>query len=128
MVLRALDMIEKGYQNKITQTDLAEKLGISSQYFSYIFSRHVGEGFAAFLKEYRIRQAIRLFEEGEVDKNEIAYKVGFSDVKYFYRVFREVTGKKCFRISDGESRSAKQYIKILKYPVRRKNPADRMFF
>ena len=93
MVLRALDMIEKGYQNKITQTDLAEKLGISSQYFSYIFSRHVGEGFAAFLKEYRIRQAIRLFEEGEVDKNEIAYKVGFSDVKYFYRVFREVTGK-----------------------------------
>ena len=26
----------------------------SPQYFSYIFSRHVGEGFATFLKKYRI--------------------------------------------------------------------------
>ncbi len=93
MVLRALDMIEKRYQKKITQTELAEKLGISPQYFSYIFSKHVGEGFATFLKKYRIQQAIKLFEKGEEDKNEVAYKVGYSDVKYFYRVFREVTGK-----------------------------------
>lgn len=93
MVLKALDMIEKGYDRKITQTDLAQKLGISPQYFSYIFSRHIGEGFAAFLKKYRIRRAIQLFLDGKEDKNELAYKVGFSDVKYFYRVFREVTGK-----------------------------------
>lgn len=37
MVLRALDIIEKDYDKKINQTDLAEKLGISPQYFSYIF-------------------------------------------------------------------------------------------
>ena len=93
MVLRALDIIEKKYAQKITQTDLAEKLGISPQYFSYIFSKHIGEGFAVFLKKYRIQQAIQLFRRGEMDKNEISYQVGFSDVKYFYKVFREVTGK-----------------------------------
>ena len=70
MVLRALDIIEKKYAQKITQTDLAEKLGISPQYFSYIFSKHVGEGFAVFLKRYRIQQAILLFQRGEADKNE----------------------------------------------------------
>lgn len=93
MVLRALDMIESGYYKKINQTDMAQKLGISPQYFSYIFSRHVGEGFAIFLKKYRIRKAIELLGKGETDRNEVAYKVGFSDVKYFYRVFREITGK-----------------------------------
>lgn len=93
MVLRALDMIEKRYNHKITQTDLAEKLGISPQYFSYIFSKHVGEGFATFLKKYRICQAMKLLQRGETDKNEVAYKVGFSDVKYFYKVFKEVNGK-----------------------------------
>lgn len=93
MVLRALDMIEKDYDKKITQTDLAEKLGISPQYFSYIFSRYVGEGFAAFLKKYRIRQAQKLLRESSTDKNQVAYMVGFSDIKYFHKVFREVTGK-----------------------------------
>lgn len=93
MVLRALDIIEKDYNTKLNQTDLAEKLGISPQYFSYIFSRHVGEGFAAFLKKYRICQAKKLLREGDADKNEIAYQVGFSDIKYFHKVFREVTGK-----------------------------------
>ena len=86
-------MIEKDYDKKITQTDLAEKLGISPQYFSYIFSRYVGEGFAAFLKKYRIRQAQKLLRESSTDKNQVAYMVGFSDIKYFHKVFREVTGK-----------------------------------
>lgn len=93
MVRRALDVIEKEYSQKITQAELAERLGISPQYFSYIFSKHVGEGFSAFLKKYRIRQAIRLVQGGEADKNEAAYLVGFSDVKYFYKVFREIMGK-----------------------------------
>lgn len=93
MVLKSLDIIEKRYNSKITQTDLAEKLGISPQYFSYIFSKHVGEGFATFLKKYRICRAMEFLERGETDKNEVAYKVGFSDVKYFYKVFKEVSGK-----------------------------------
>lgn len=93
MVLRALDIIEKDYDKKINQTDLAEKFGISPQYFSYIFSRHVGEGFATFLKKYRISQAKKMLREGTADKNEVAYMVGFSDIKYFHKVFREVTGK-----------------------------------
>lgn len=93
MVLRALDIIEKDYDKKINQTDLADKLGISPQYFSYIFSRHVGEGFATFLKKFRISQAKKLLREGSADKNQVAYMVGFSDIKYFHKVFREVTGK-----------------------------------
>ncbi|MCF0134121.1 MAG: response regulator [Blautia sp.] len=93
MVLRALDIIEKEYNGRINQSDLAETLGISPQYFSYIFSKYIGEGFAAFLKKYRIRQALKIMDDGEEDMTVVAYQVGFSDVKYFYKVFREVTGK-----------------------------------
>lgn len=93
LVLRALDFIEEEYAKKISQNDLAQRLGISQQYFSYIFSKHMGEGFASFLKKYRIQQAEKLLMNSGQDKNEVAYLVGFSDVKYFQRVFREVTGK-----------------------------------
>lgn len=31
--------------------------------------------------------------QGGADKNQVAYMVGFSDIKYFQKVFREVTGK-----------------------------------
>lgn len=93
MVLKALDIIEKGYNKKINQTELAENLGISPQYFSYIFSKHIGEGFSSYLKKYRISQAMKLLRDGEADKNDVAYKVGFSDMKYFHKVFKEVSGK-----------------------------------
>lgn len=93
LVLKALDYIEESYAKKISQNDLAVKLGISPQYFSYIFSKHMGEGFASFIKKYRITQAQKLLLDSGKDKNEVAYEVGFSDVKYFQRVFKEVTGK-----------------------------------
>ena len=93
LVQKALDMIETDYARKISQIELAERLGISPQYFSYIFSRHMGEGFSSFLKKYRIMQAEKLLCDPRQDRDEVAYQVGFSDARYFRRVFREVTGK-----------------------------------
>ncbi len=93
IILRALDVIQSGYTGKINQKNLAGDLGLSPEYFSYLFNKNIGENFSAFLRNYRIEQAERLYCTGECTKKEVPYAVGFSDAKYFNKVFREVTGK-----------------------------------
>ncbi len=93
LILRALDIIQLRYAGKINQRDLAGELGISPEYFSYLFSKNVGETFSSFLQRYRIEQAKTLYREGTCSKREVPYRVGFSDAKYFNQVFRKVTGR-----------------------------------
>lgn len=92
LILRALDIVQSGYAGRISQRELARELGITPEYFSYLFSKNIGVNFSAFLREYRIERAKDLYRSGEMEKREIPYAVGFSDAKYFNRVFREVTG------------------------------------
>ena len=92
LILRALDMIQARYAGKINQRELAEELGISPEYFSYLFSKNVREPFSAFLRRYRIKRAKELYRTGSCDKREAPYAVGFSDAKYFNQVFRKITG------------------------------------
>jgi two-component system response regulator YesN len=92
LILRALDIIQAGYAGKINQRELAAELGISPEYFSYLFSKNIGETFSAFLQRYRIEKAQQLYRTGSCDKREVPYAVGFSDAKYFNQVFRKITG------------------------------------
>ena len=91
-VLRALDIIETAYASRVSQRDLAGELGVSPEYFSYLFSKNVGMTFSEFLRRFRIDQAKALYTAGEVPKAEVPYRVGFSDAKYFSQVFRTIEG------------------------------------
>ncbi len=92
LVLKALRYIEHEYARKISQKALAEDLGISQEYFCYIFNKDIGENFSRFLKNYRIKVAKKLLTAGGISKEEVAYHVGFSDIKYFNKCFRETVG------------------------------------
>lgn len=93
LIGKALDIIETGYAGKISQQKLAQELGLTPEYFSYLFTKNVGENFSVFLKNYRIEQAKRLYQSGACSKRDVPYNVGFSDTKYYNKVFRQVTGK-----------------------------------
>ncbi|SCP98383.1 response regulator transcription factor [Anaerobium acetethylicum] len=93
LVLKALTMIEVSYGTKISQEELAENLGITQEYFSYLFRRDVGENFSKFLKKYRIDVAKTMILNEAVPKEDIPYSVGFSDPKYFNKIFREIAGE-----------------------------------
>lgn len=92
MIRKALCIIENSFATRISQKQLAEELGISPEYFSYLFTKNIGQSFSVFLREYRIEQAKKMYRSGEYHKKDIPYKAGFSDAKYFGKVFREVTG------------------------------------
>ncbi len=92
LMLKALDIIQCSYATKLSQKDLAQSLGISAEYFSFLFSRDIGENYAKFLRRYRIEKAKFLLSMDTIPKEQIPYSVGFSDPKYFYRCFKEETG------------------------------------
>lgn len=92
LVMKALKRIEADYALSINQKELAGELGISQEYFSNIFSKNIGVNFSRFVRNYRIDVAKALLLHDEVDKNEVPFQVGFTDEKYFNRVFKEVTG------------------------------------
>lgn len=91
-VLKALDIIEATYSNRVNQRDLAGELGISPEYFSYLFSKNVGMTFSDFLRRFRVDRAKALYASGSCPKAEVPYRVGFSDAKYFSQVFRAIEG------------------------------------
>ncbi len=92
LVRKSLSFIEAGYASKISQKELAENLGVSQEYLCYLFNKDVGMNFSKFIREYRIDLAKKLLLSEAVPREEIPYSVGFSDSKYFNKVFREIEG------------------------------------
>lgn len=93
LIGKALGIIETGYMGKISQQRLAGELGLTPEYFSYLFAKNIGENFSVFLKKHRIEQAKKLYQSDACSKKDVPYQVGFSDTKYYNKVFRQVTGK-----------------------------------
>lgn len=93
LIRKSLDYIENNYNDRISQREIAKQLNISPEYLSYLFKKETGENFAKFLQNFRIEVAQKLLVSGNTDPDDVAYMVGFSDSKYFAKVFKESTGK-----------------------------------
>lgn len=92
LIKKTLQFIEVGYASKISQKELADSFGISQEYLCYLFNKEIGVTFSKFLRDYRIEVAKALLLSGEISREELPYSVGFSDTKYFNKVFRKETG------------------------------------
>lgn len=102
VIKRAINYIREHYQEGLSQEQVATVLDITPEYLSILFSREVGINFSVFLKRFRISHAKRLLKGTDLKVYEIAGAVGYSDPKYFQRVFKEEIG-----VSPGEYRQMK---------------------
>ncbi|WP_053943307.1 response regulator transcription factor [Kallipyga gabonensis] len=87
-----LQYIRNHYAERISLTDLSQELNISCTHLNAKFKAETGYTFHAFLNYYRIRRAVELQKSGQYKLYEIAELVGFSDYKYFNKVFKKYTG------------------------------------
>ena len=91
-VQKALGIIEKEYAAKLTEEEFARRLRITPEYFSYLFHRDMGINFSAYLKKYRIDVAASLLKDNDMKIDDVARITGYTDTKYFCRVFKEISG------------------------------------
>lgn len=86
--------IQNHYNEPITQEEVSGIVGLSSTYFSALFKKEEGEGFAKYLTSVRMEQAKILLRESTCSVTEICHRVGYNDLKHFVRIFEKATGLK----------------------------------
>lgn len=92
-VKRAKSMIREFYQTGITLSEIADKLDITPEYLGTQFHKEVGVNFSTYIRDFRIGKAKELLIGTQLKLYEIAEQVGYTDPKYFSRVFKECTGQ-----------------------------------
>ena len=85
-------MIHEFYQTGIMLDEISRKLDMTPEYLGTLFHKETGITFSNYLKNYRIAKAKELLVGTNLKLYEIAEKVGYSDSKYFSRIFKKQTG------------------------------------
>jgi AraC family transcriptional regulator, transcriptional activator of pobA len=87
-----MTLLQKEYNRDITLAEAANITNMSIHYFCKFFKKVIGKTFTNYLLSIRIDKAKELLLTEKVTITSIAYKVGFENLSYFYRKFREFTG------------------------------------
>lgn len=77
-------------QQSLSIIDIQNGTGISEAKISAIIKNKSGLTFKQFLNKLRLTESKRLLLETDLQVSEIAYKVGYSNVSHFNRIFKEV--------------------------------------
>lgn len=93
-IRKAKQYIQNHYSEPITQEEVSGIVGLSPTYFSVLFKKTEGEGFAKYLINVRMEQAKILLRESNIPVSEICRKVGYNDLKHFTHTFEKSVGVK----------------------------------
>jgi two-component system response regulator YesN len=87
-----LRLIADHYAENLTAADVSEYLEISESSFVKMFKNKTGYTFLKYLTLYRIKNSIKLLGDKSLRVCDVAYKVGYSDCRYFGEVFKKYLG------------------------------------
>ncbi|MDD3198659.1 MAG: helix-turn-helix transcriptional regulator, partial [Eubacteriales bacterium] len=94
LVEQARTYLEENYcDSSISLESAAERIALSPQYLSRIFSNQMGKTYIDYLTDLRIRRAMELLRKTDRSIKEISNDVGYGDPNYFSRIFKKITGK-----------------------------------
>lgn len=99
LVESAAAHMERGFEDELTLSSLAEALGVSQSHLSREFLRETGEQPVRFLTKLRLQKAIELLNTTDMRLQEISKACGFAESNYFSKVFR-----KYMKVSPGRFR------------------------
>lgn len=84
--------INKNYMNNISIELLSDLFYINKSYCSSLFKEKTGQNFVDYLNSIRIEQAKELLKNTDKKISRIAIESGYNNNKYFYRIFKKITG------------------------------------
>lgn len=91
-VKKAQSIIHEFYADGITLSEIADRLNMTQEYLGAQFHKETGENFSSYIRNYRLAKAKELLIGTQLKQYEISEKVGYTDAKYFARVFKECVG------------------------------------
>lgn len=91
-ILPVVERLKNDSTRAWTLGELAKLAGLSKSRFRTVFKQVTGTSTVRYINWLRINRARALLMEGDYTVTEAAERVGFSDVYYFSRLFRKMTG------------------------------------
>ncbi len=88
---RLREYVEQSYSEPISLGNAASIAALERSYFSSYFHAKVGITFTEWLRQVRIEKAMALMKAGDFSIAEVAYEVGFGDLRTFERAFKKHT-------------------------------------
>jgi YesN/AraC family two-component response regulator len=84
--------VTKNYQQEITLEKAASIASLSASAFCRYFKTRTNKTFIKFLNEIRIAHACQQLAENDYSVSKICYTSGYTNVSYFIRQFKNITG------------------------------------
>ena len=91
-IMKAQEYIQSNYSRQLQQKELAELCGYSQSHFRRLFHAITGMSCSQYIISVKIGVAKNLLLSGTANVSEAAELTGFSDIYYFSRLFKKITG------------------------------------
>ena len=102
-VQSAKEFLQANMRSHDTVRELAERFGLSPQYFGELFKKETGLTVKEYQTKVRAHRAMELLRDSDLKVTDIAHEVGMEDLAYFSRIF-----KKQYRLSPRQLRQQGQ--------------------
>jgi len=92
VINNVLEYMGTNYFKKLTLKDLSDKFHINHVYLGKLFYEVTGKRFSEYRNSIRVKQACRFLDTTDLTVYEVSERVGFKDINYFHRIFKENMG------------------------------------
>jgi len=86
-------LIEEGFLDEATVTELGDRLGVGPRHLLRLFLRHTGAPPSEIAATRRVQIAKRLIDQTTMGLSDIAFAAGFRSVRRFNDAFRATYGR-----------------------------------
>lgn len=91
-IVKAMSLVQQNISSPISSAEVAQMVNMSGSYFSQCFKQYVGQTYTDYVRDIRIERAKEYLRSTTRTIQWIAEQIGYSDEKYFSRLFREHAG------------------------------------
>lgn len=89
---QAIKFIEENYHKDINMAIVSNHISMNYSVFSAMFKGYTGHNFVSFLKEIRLKEALKLLNETDQKINVISAAIGYCNEKHFMKTFKSIYG------------------------------------
>lgn len=90
--LRVAKYINGHIDMELTRSNIAKEFNINSDYLGRAFKASTGKTISKYITDKRVDIAKQLLSKGNLSVTDVATSVGYTNLSYFAKVFREATG------------------------------------
>ena len=92
LVQNGMAYLNENYDRNLSLEEICDALGVSRNYFSFLFKKETGENVWSYLAKIRLNKAKQLLRTTNDKTYTIAYQVGYDNPSYFSKLFKKCTG------------------------------------